>query len=1068
MTSFLRIRHAVGGLALAAIALTLPAPAALGLDAGNLLVTDDGAHAVFEIHVSDATVTAVASDPVLAHPFDAIDDVDGTLLIADRGADPTSKTVTDGALYRVDPASGRVTATLAKGAPLVNPTGLALEASGDVIVVDPDAVVNGSNGHVFRWQRATGKLVPLSGCRKFNNPERAVVEGGGDILVVDSDATSSGAVLRVDAATGGCVTLLHGAAGQTHGLIEPFGIALAADGTIVVADEDANPHDLPSATGAVFAYNFAANVVTRTLGDAAFMRPRGVAVDAAGNYLVADALAKAILSVDAGGTVTTAWQSASFRGPVQVRIMGSPAPAAIGRSRVDFLVVDRGADPRGLGITGGTGAVFGLDATTGQVSLLAADPQLSNPYDAVVDGHGDIVVVDQDAGATHRGAVFRVGRTSKVVEQTIAEGAPFSNPSGILAERDGTLLVADRDASVGGSHAAIFRVNEASGEVTPLSTSSKLVNPVKIAFDAAGNVLVADAGISCPTPSPTPTGPTPTATGATPTPTATRTGPTATATPGPCDDPTVRSFDSAVRIVDSSSGDVNTLTAEGDFVKPGGIDFDPARGIVVADEDADPRDFGSSPGAIFQVDARSGAVTTIASDDAFFVGPRDIAVARDGSYVVPDPFVRKIFRVEPATGAITVLSDSVDLNQPVAVVAVVDADEDGIPDLLDNCPKVANADQRDQDGDGVGNACDNCQTVANPGQEDVNGDGLGDVCPAVSAAALTACQGALAQQANIIFTKAMQAMDACVEALLACEAQAEAGTLSGDALASCRGTARTRTCSKAVASIDIVQMKAAKKLGSPRVCGGLDVHELRKTIGGLDFEQTVADCAALDPPGSVADATGIFDCLSRGVVCQAGDVIASLSPRAGTLLASRGLATAFPCLGPGALGNAAEATVAGATTRQLRGCQARLASVGGKLAATRFVHAERCVNMLLACRTMREKGEFPTSADADACDTRAASNCRHDLDAITSTTQRAAASMTKGCSPLLTREMRLALGFDELAASCGGLPTNETIISCLVTRAGCSTDHAVALASPRANELLGAAGFLGGFSCLAP
>lgn len=34
-----------------------------------------------------------------------------------------------------------------------------------------------------------------------------------------------------------------------------------------------------------------------------------------------------------------------------------------------------------------------------------------------------------------------------------------------------------------------------------------------------------------------------------------------------------------------------------------------------------------------------------------------------------------------------------------------DADGDGRPDALDNCPATPNVDQRDSDGDGVGDAC---------------------------------------------------------------------------------------------------------------------------------------------------------------------------------------------------------------------------------------------------------------------------------------------------------------------------------------------------------------------------
>jgi hypothetical protein len=57
-----------------------------------------------------------------------------------------------------------------------------------------------------------------------------------------------------------------------------------------------------------------------------------------------------------------------------------------------------------------------------------------------------------------------------------------------------------------------------------------------------------------------------------------------------------------------------------------------------------------------------------------------------------------------------------------------DTDDDGVADSSDNCPKIANADQRDSDHDGVGNACDNCPRTANPNQKDTDGDGVGDVC----------------------------------------------------------------------------------------------------------------------------------------------------------------------------------------------------------------------------------------------------------------------------------------------------------------------------------------------------
>jgi hypothetical protein len=68
--------------------------------------------------------------------------------------------------------------------------------------------------------------------------------------------------------------------------------------------------------------------------------------------------------------------------------------------------------------------------------------------------------------------------------------------------------------------------------------------------------------------------------------------------------------------------------------------------------------------------------------------------------------------------------------QLVPLGGMADIDGDGVPTLVDNCPRVFNPLQVEGDGDGIGDACDNCPATANPDQADANTDGVGDACAA--------------------------------------------------------------------------------------------------------------------------------------------------------------------------------------------------------------------------------------------------------------------------------------------------------------------------------------------------
>ena len=156
-----------GAAAVAITALTLsaalaagPAPAHAQLNPGDIVVADRNANpagpigdgAIFKVDPTTGAVSVLATSAQFDNPFDVALDADGNLTVVDRDADPAGLGGDTGAIFRFAP--GQAPAVLATSAQFDDPAGVAIDAQDNLVVADLDAdpAGLGSNpGAIFRF-----------------------------------------------------------------------------------------------------------------------------------------------------------------------------------------------------------------------------------------------------------------------------------------------------------------------------------------------------------------------------------------------------------------------------------------------------------------------------------------------------------------------------------------------------------------------------------------------------------------------------------------------------------------------------------------------------------------------------------------------------------------------------------------------------------------------------------------------------------------------------------------------------------------------------------------------------
>ncbi len=519
-----RVREVSSSGVIATVTADVKGPTGLAVNAeGDLFIADSGDDRVLEVYI-DPTTGAIspesaigvvagtgiagysgdggpAADAALDAPTGLAVDAEGDLFIADTG---------NNAVREVSP-SGVIT-TVFDG--VRSPSGIAVDAQGDLYLTEAGGVA------VTEVSPAGVTSTFASG---FAATSGLAVDAQGNLYVAD---VSSDRVLKVSPQGHSTAVAGDGAAGfggdggpaAAAALDDPSAIAVDAFGDLFIAD---SANDRVRVVGTTHTITTLAGSGAATdSGDggpavaASLSQPEGVAVDTQGDLFIADTGDNVIREVSASGVISTVAGDgiagySGDGGPATQAELDAPTAIAVDASG-DLFIADMGNDRvREVSAAGVISTVAG-DGTFGDEGDggLAIDAAIAGPLSVAVNAAGNLFLTDPFDGVVREvnpaGVISTVAGTA--TPGVLGDGGPATAatlglPYGVAVDAQGDLFIADfgdsrvREVNSGGIITTIAGNGVAGygGDGGPANGSSaQLDMPVGVAVDAAGDLFISD------------------------------------------------------------------------------------------------------------------------------------------------------------------------------------------------------------------------------------------------------------------------------------------------------------------------------------------------------------------------------------------------------------------------------------------------------------------------------------------------------------------------------------------------------------------------------------------------
>jgi len=497
------------------------------------------------------TITTVAGGDIgdggpapaalIKNPYGIAMDASGNVYIADFTSNLIRKVSTGGIITTVaGNGSGGFTgdgspATLAS---LSNPTGVAVDGSGNIYIADQ------SNNRI-RKVNTLGIISTIAGTggpgysgdgvlatsAELYNPHDVAVDVSGNVYISDASnyrirKVNTLGIITTVAGNGSGGYSGDGIAATTTSLWLPQGIALDGSGYIYIADYYNSRIRKVNVSGIIT--TIAGSATAGYSGDeraatiAEIYEPNGVTVDVSGNIYIADLSNAVVRKINPSGIITTLAGngSAGYSGD------GGSATAAELKYPLDVAADASGNVYIAVGGDGSfddedhrirkvnTSGVITTFAGTGSSTFsgdgdLADNAALDNPFNLIADGSGNIYFSDASNNRIRKlstsGIITTVAGTGVSGfsgDGGAATAAQLATPAGLTFDGSGNLYIADKENNCIRKVSATGVMSTVAGTAGTLgysgdgtqATNAKLAMPSDVKFDASGNLYIADFG----------------------------------------------------------------------------------------------------------------------------------------------------------------------------------------------------------------------------------------------------------------------------------------------------------------------------------------------------------------------------------------------------------------------------------------------------------------------------------------------------------------------------------------------------------------------------------------------